>query len=60
MIQPIPSPTDPKIPTFPPVQAEPKPLSGTVLDQDGAFDKAMEDIALQVAKEFWSEQDIKK
>jgi len=58
MIQPIPPPTDPKGSS--PAQPKSKPVPDSLLDREGEFDKAMESIAMQLAKDFWSEQDIKK
>lgn len=43
-----------------PIVRKPQVPSDSLLDREGEFDKAIENIAVQLAKDFWSDQDIKK
>lgn len=58
MIQPVPHSNGSSKPS--PKGSKPQTPSDSLLDRDGEFDKAIENIAVQLAKDFWSDQDAKK
>lgn len=58
VIQPVPHSND--SPKSSPKGPKSPPPSDSLLDREGEFDKAIENIAVQLAKDFWSDQDTKK
>jgi len=58
MIQPVPAPTDPG--EISGLNRKISSAQDPLTEGDPEFEKVMENIILDMAKDFWSQQDIKK